>query len=42
MSSQIQWIYWKSVPAECIYSLMLLAVLLTGAERRFIETANIC
>lgn len=42
VSSHIHWIYWKSVPAECVYSPMLLAVLLTGAERRFIETANIC
>lgn len=41
-SSQIHWIYWKSVLAECIYSPALLAVLLTGAERRFIETADIC
>lgn len=42
VSSKIHWIYWKSVPAECIYSPVLLAVLLTSAERRFIEPANIC
>lgn len=33
---------WEIFACWCIYSPMLLAVLLTGAERRFIESANIC